>query len=160
MIFKSTSALKTKKIARAIIDTATENHRHDKNNALVIGLIGELGSGKTTFVKGIAEELGIASPITSPTFLLIRRYRIKKKKSYSNLFHIDAYRTNKISEFRKLGIKHILSSPISIVLIEWADKIKKLLPRETVWITFSHGKKKNERIIKLHGQAYGLLMRG
>lgn len=148
MILKSINALTTKKIATAILGSILKDRSRRKNKAIIIGLVGELGSGKTTFVKGIAKELEIASPITSPTFLLIRRYRIKKKKFYSNLFHIDAYRTNNINEFKKLGIKHILSDPTYIVLIEWADKIKKLLPRKTVWIAFSHGKKKNERIIR------------
>lgn len=149
MIFKSTSALKTKKIAVTIFDATVKNHRHNKNEALVIGLTGELGSGKTTFVRGIAKKLGIKSTITSPTFLLVKRYPIKGRGGYSNLFHIDAYRTDRASEFKKIGIEQILKETKSVVVIEWAEKIKKLLPSGTKWVTFKHSKEKNERIMKI-----------
>lgn len=148
MILKSTSALKTKKIAAAILTTAVKDRRQNRNKALIIGLTGELGSGKTMFVKGIAKGLGIKSPITSPTFLLIRKYPVKREGEYSSLFHIDAYRTIGVSEFKKIGIEQILKDPKSIVVIEWAEKIKNLLPKGTRWVIFRHSKEKNERIIE------------
>lgn len=96
----------------------------------VVGLVGELGSGKTTFVQGFAEGLGIKEKIISPTFILIRQHKIPKTKKM--LYHIDLYRL----DFGDLGLKEIIDNPTNTVLIEWAEKIKSLLPKETVWINF------------------------
>lgn len=122
-----------------------------KSRAVVIGLEGELGAGKTTFVKGVAMALGIRKNITSPTFLIIRSYNILpgSQKKFNKLFHIDAYRLVALDELLKLGFKEIIRDPRNIVLVEWADKIKKIMPKKTIWIKLSHGKKETERTIKI-----------
>jgi tRNA threonylcarbamoyladenosine biosynthesis protein TsaE len=127
--------------------------------ALVVALVGDLGSGKTTFVQGFAKALGIRHRIVSPTFLIFRRYEISKKirnprlagrqakSEIRNFYHVDLYRIHHIKELDILNFKSILHSPFNIVLIEWAEKIKKILPKDTIWINFQHGNKENERII-------------
>jgi len=119
----------------------------------VFALQGELGAGKTTFVQGFLRGLGIKRRSASPTFIIFRRFRIGRKslvvsrQSFRNVYHVDAYRIKKPRELLALGFKEILSDPQNIVLIEWAENIKRILPKETTWLRFAHGKKQNERTI-------------
>lgn len=94
-----------------------------KHRGNIIALMGELGSGKTTFVRGFAKGLGVKEKIISPSFVLI--------KQYSTLYHVDLYR---VENFQELGLEEILANPNNIVLIEWAEKLKNL-PKSTIRIT-------------------------
>lgn len=117
---------------------------------MIIALTGDLGSGKTTFVQGFAKALGIKHRIVSPTFLIIRRYRVasrKKQGKIKNFYHVDLYRVHKIKELNALNFKSLLNTTNTLMLIEWAEKIKKLLPKGTIWVNFNHGRKETERII-------------
>lgn len=102
-----------------------------KINRGIIALSGDLGAGKTTFAQGFAKGLGIKNRIISPTFILIRQHQIPKSKK--NLYHIDLYRLGKNTDIKELGIEDLFTIE-NIVLIEWADKIKNLLPKNTVYI--------------------------
>ena len=94
----------------------------------VVALQGELGSGKTYLVKGIAKGLGITETITSPTYTIISEYQ-----SSPVLYHIDAYRLNNDEDFENLGGTEIINSG-GISLIEWSERIPKSLPRELITI--------------------------
>ncbi len=98
----------------------------------VYALVGELGSGKTTFAQGFAQGLGIKDKILSPTFILIRQHPIPK--SSKTLYHLDLYRMDNTEQIKQLGIEEIISDPDNIVLIEWAEKAKKFLPQNITWI--------------------------
>lgn len=100
----------------------------------ILALTGDLGSGKTTFVQGLAQGLGILNRIISPTFILVREYNLKRKR----LYHIDLYRLagNIEQEIKNLGLEDIWGKEENIVVIEWAEKIKGLLPKGTIWIKF------------------------
>jgi tRNA threonylcarbamoyladenosine biosynthesis protein TsaE len=112
----------------------------------VLALSGELGSGKTTFVKGLAKALGITDHIVSPTFVLFKPYKVKNQK-FTKFVHVDAYRVEG-AELQEVGIEDYLKDD-SVVAIEWAEKIKKILPSgRTKWIYFSLGRQKNERVIE------------
>lgn len=102
----------------------------------VLALTGELGVGKTTFVQGFAKRLGIKEKIISPTFVLIRQHKILNSKKI--LYHIDLYRLDSAKDFKQLGIEEIWADPENIVLIEWAEKAKKILPKNTTYITFEN----------------------
>ncbi|MEK7582949.1 MAG: tRNA (adenosine(37)-N6)-threonylcarbamoyltransferase complex ATPase subunit type 1 TsaE [Patescibacteria group bacterium] len=107
------------------------------NHAIVIGLEGELGSGKTTFVQKFAKALGITEHITSPTFVIL--------KKYGNLVHIDAYRLKSSEDLKKLGIQELIEDPRNIIFIEWADLVADILPNDRITIHFEHvseGKRK------------------
>jgi len=119
---------------------------YEKKLALVIGLSGDLGAGKTTFIQGFCRSIGIRKRITSPTFVLFKRFKVNNPR-FANLYHIDCYRLKKPEELLKLGFKEILNNPQNIVLIEWAEKIKKILPKKIIRISFEYGKKENERNI-------------
>ena len=96
----------------------------------VVCLTGELGTGKTCFVKGIAEGLGIKGrTVTSPTFIIINEYKGKIP-----LYHIDLYRIGAIDDLRDLGIEEIVYGK-GVTAIEWADRIKDTLPDERIDIT-------------------------
>mgnify|MGYP001049134894 CR=1 FL=1 len=116
----------------------------------IFALKGELGGGKTTFLKGMAKGLGIKEKVLSPTFLIVRRFEIKNKKSkFKNFYHIDFYRLKKAEEILKLNFKKIISNPGNIVAIEWADRFKKIIPAQASWITFRiKGENKREILIQ------------
>lgn len=98
-----------------------------------------MGSGKTTFVQGLAQGFGIKQRIISPTFILMREYRYEGVGGGGGKFyHIDLYRleNNVEQELRNLGIEEIWGKKENIVAIEWAEKARKILPKNTVWITF------------------------
>jgi tRNA threonylcarbamoyladenosine biosynthesis protein TsaE len=112
---------------------------------IVIGLTGDLGSGKTTFIKGMALGLKISARVISPTFVLMRCYRILSPSPLKNLYHIDAYRLSNPAEAGVLGLAELWSNPQNLLVIEWADKIKSTLPNWTRWISFSQiGDKKRK----------------
>jgi tRNA threonylcarbamoyladenosine biosynthesis protein TsaE len=120
----------------------------------IIGLIGELGGGKTTFVKGLAKGLGIRDLVTSPSFVLIKEYKIKSQISNLKsqiLTHIDLYRLKNIEEIESLGLLDYLGKPDKIVVIEWAEKIKNMLekiPAKKIWVEFEY-LNENKRKIKI-----------
>jgi len=104
--------------------------------AVVIGLAGELGGGKTTFTQGFARGLGIKHHITSPTFVLMRSYQLPVT-DYRLLIHIDAYRIAEPRELLLLGWKELLQNPYNIIIVEWADRIKSILPRSYIEVRFN-----------------------
>lgn len=112
----------------------------------VIGLTGDLGSGKTTFVQGFVKALGIKKNIISPTFILMRTYKAKRNNV---LYHLDLYRleSNLEREIENLGIKDIWKEEKNILVIEWAEKIKDWLPDGTIWIKFEYLSDDQRKII-------------
>lgn len=96
--------------------------------------------------------LGSKKRVTSPTFILMRRHSLSTgtaAKVFSNVFHIDAYRLKKPEQFGVLGLEDILKDPRSIVIIEWPEQAKKLIPKNAVWLKFEYGNKENERTITI-----------
>ncbi|OGL72659.1 tRNA (adenosine(37)-N6)-threonylcarbamoyltransferase complex ATPase subunit type 1 TsaE [Candidatus Uhrbacteria bacterium RIFCSPHIGHO2_12_FULL_57_11] len=96
----------------------------------VVGLIGDLGSGKTTFVRGLARALGIRESVRSPTFTLMHVHRIRNSKlGFRVLIHVDAYRLRNERELEEIGIGEFLGKPDTVVLIEWADRVRGVLQK-------------------------------
>jgi len=98
----------------------------------VLALTGELGSGKTCLVKGIAAGLGVTQEVTSPTFTIIHEYRGGRLP----LVHVDLYRLDKLSEAVNIGIEDYLNGP-GVTVIEWAERIESLLPANTPHVRLS-----------------------
>lgn len=113
----------------------------------IIALTGPLGAGKTTFVQGFAQGLGIKKKIISPTFVLIRQHQVPNSKL--TLFHVDLYRLEGEKDVEALGLKELLPNPNNIILIEWAEKIKDKLPKKTIYISFEYVDH-SERKITIH----------
>lgn len=138
----------TKEVAHKFADSLAINNKQktiNKGNAITIALTGDLGAGKTTFMQGFAEAFGITQRLVSPTFILMRRYEL----TGGMLYHLDMYRLeeNDKGEIENLGLSEIWSDPKNIVVIEWAEKIKGLLPEDTIWISFEYVSGDERRII-------------
>ena len=113
----------------------------------VIGFIGELGTGKTVFIKGLAQGLNIKNIITSPTFVLMKVY--KTKGVIKQLCHVDAYRLNSSQDLIDIGIKDYLSKKTAVTVIEWANQVKNILPKNKILVKIKFGKKQNQRILEI-----------
>jgi len=119
-----------------------------KAQAVVIGLRGDLGAGKTTFVKFVAESLGIKNHITSPTFVIMKKFTIYDLR-FKNLIHIDAYRLKESKELKNLGWDNIIKDPNNVIFLEWPEKVNDILPEDTIFVhLIAEGTEHNERIIK------------
>lgn len=118
--------------------------------AVVVALSGELGAGKTTFTKSLLAALGVKESVTSPTFILFRPYPLHLDR-FQLAYHIDCYRLEDPKELLKLGLKEMLKNPKCIVVIEWAERVKKFLPKNIVWISIEHGIKKGSRTFAIKG---------
>lgn len=138
------SAKETKEFGRKIgINLIANYDLRFTDYAATIALTGELGSGKTTFVQGLAEGLGIKQRIISPTFILIRKYKLlftNYDLRFTNFYHIDLYRLeeNVEAEVRNLGVEEIWGSSENVVVIEWAEKIKSMIPKNATWTKFEN----------------------
>lgn len=135
----------THKLAKKIAGDILKSGPH-KDCARVVALVGDLGAGKTAFTQGFAKALGIKRHLPSPTFLIFRSYKLEVS-GYKFLYHADVYRLDDASELGVIDFDKVLADSQNIVLIEWADKIKEILPKDTIWLNFSHGAKETERII-------------
>ena len=91
--------------------------------ATILALSGDLGSGKTAFVKALASALGIKETITSPTFVIEQIYTLPKGAIFDRLIHIDAYRLEKSSELERLGWAEIATNPRNLICLEWPENV-------------------------------------
>ena len=138
MVRNCLSVEQTKEFAVELAKSVPSGH--------VIALLGNLGSGKTTFSQGFANGLGIKEHVGSPTFKLISEYA----GSPHNLFHVDCYRLQHADDFFNIGGERYLAPQNAVTLIEWADVIAEVLPKETIMITFHRSKSKPDtRTIEL-----------
>jgi tRNA threonylcarbamoyladenosine biosynthesis protein TsaE len=108
-----------------------------QDSATVVGLSGDLGSGKTTFTKEVARILGVTDVITSPTFVIQKRYKLKKGALYSNLIHIDAYRLEGAADLSVLRWDELLADPGNLIFIEWPELVRGALPKDAHTIHFT-----------------------
>ena len=105
--------------------------------AVVVGLAGELGSGKTTFTQTVAKIFGIKGYITSPTFVIQKKYKIiLPQNNFENLIHLDAYRLGSGKELRDLGWEEITQNPKNIIFLEWPEKVCDILDEQVIFLHF------------------------
>lgn len=119
-----------------------------KDKAVVVGLYGNLGSGKTTFTKSVARVLGVSDEITSPTFVIEKIYELQNKK-FLHFIHIDAYRLEREDELVSLGWNEIISDKNNLIFIEWPEKVSGIMP-DHIKIKFSTLDDPNSREIDIH----------
>jgi len=135
----TTTPQQTQKVGFSVARDFLREKKHNK--AIIIGLEGDLGSGKTTFIQGFAKGLGIKEKVLSPTFVIMKKFQIptnkfQTKERFQNFYHVDAYRIDKAKEMLELGWKDIIANPANLVLIEWADRIKGVIPKDAARIDF------------------------
>jgi tRNA threonylcarbamoyladenosine biosynthesis protein TsaE len=111
-----------------------QKHAASLRNGSVIALVGDLGAGKTHFVKGLAAGLGHAEEVTSPTFTLLHEYAGGRLP----LYHFDFYRLDSEDEALRMGLDDYLEAT-GVCVVEWGDKFRSLLPRGTQWIELRAG---------------------
>lgn len=145
--------LNTKIITKNLLETKKLAHQlaQDLKSPIVIALEGDLGSGKTTFLQGLAEGLGIKEKVNSPTFNIIRRYELNPKLyaqfGLKYFYHFDVYRLNGPQDLEALGWEEILNDQNSIVAVEWSEKIKEIIPQKHILIQLKHRSESNREII-------------
>ncbi len=137
----TTSPQETKKIGFLIGKKALK-----KQKMFFLSLSGDLGGGKTTFTQGFGKGLGVKDNITSPTFLVFKKYKTKNERFF---YHFDAYRI-KEKDLPVLGFQEIINNQKNIVVVEWGENIKKMLPEKSLEIHFEF-KDKNTRKLIIQG---------
>ncbi len=128
----------TSEIAKKFLDKILKNKKVQKG-ALVVCLSGNLGAGKTAFTQSVAKHLGIKEKVSSPTFVIMKKYAIKSKKSKTHdfLFHFDMYRLKDEQELLNLKWEEIIANPKHLIIIEWPENVKKVIPKGAQLITIS-----------------------
>jgi len=134
MDYISNSLSETEKLAKKFL---TEN-----SDVKLVGLVGDLGSGKTAFVKGIAKALKIKRNITSPTFVIEKIYPYGDQK----LVHIDAYRLSSSHDFEAIGFSELLADKLNIIFIEWPERVFSQFPENMKIIKFKYVDEKKRKI--------------
>lgn len=132
-----------KKAAMELVEGSVDGTR---GQARVLALYGDLGAGKTTFTQTLGEILGVGEDITSPTFVIMKRYQTTND-TFRSLIHIDAYRLETPEELRVLGFADWINEDQTLIVIEWADKVESLLPEAATRLKFTL--ENNERKLEL-----------
>ena len=148
MIIISKSSEQTQKIASQLASNLSGNE--------ILCFSGELGSGKTTFIQGLAKGLGITENITSPTFVIFKKYKAKNNfhplgdhPKGEEFYHFDLYRIHDPQEVLDLGFTEIINNKKNISAIEWSEKIKDLIPLKNVIYIKLEYQNKNQRKITI-----------
>jgi tRNA threonylcarbamoyladenosine biosynthesis protein TsaE len=119
--------------------------------ATVIGLRGDLGAGKTTFTQICAKLLGISETVTSPTFVLLKKYKLGNEMlggKFSYFIHLDAYRLKGGKELNPLGWQEIISDSKNLIMIEWPELVADAMPTTARYIDFKHVNETTREIIR------------
>lgn len=110
----------------------------------VLALHGELGSGKTCFVQGLAAAVGVSEAVTSPTYIMVNEYAGRCR-----LYHMDLYRIERPSDVLGVGLDEYLDDPDAVLAIEWAERADGYLPDRTIHVTFERGGGPDERRVTI-----------
>jgi len=102
----------------------------------IVALQGNLGAGKTVFVKGVAQALGVPDEVTSPTFVIEKLYRLPEGAAWKQLVHIDAYRLEGEGELKTIGWHDLATDPGNLIMLEWPEQVGMGVPERAVWIEF------------------------
>lgn len=118
----------------------------------ILLLRGPLGSGKTTFVQGLARTLGVKDKVTSPTYIIGVEYEAEGERGIRRLVHIDLYRLSGEEAGREAAVKEMLDSADKggrVTVVEWADRLGQNVPAGAKEIIFGHGERENERVVEV-----------
>jgi tRNA threonylcarbamoyladenosine biosynthesis protein TsaE len=106
------------------------------DGATVVALSGDLGAGKTAFVKGVARALGVTEHVTSPTFVIMKIYPVQGE--FKRLVHIDAYRLKGEHHLKVLGWEELVRDPKNLIFVEWPEEAGAAIPKTAVRIAFRY----------------------
>lgn len=105
--------------------------------AVFVTLSGELGAGKTAFVKAVAKELGVSEVVNSPTFVIEKIYLLPAGSRFKRLVHVDAYRLERGAELSPLGLSAALQDAGNLVMLEWPERVQEALPEPSVRLSLT-----------------------
>ena len=118
--------------------------------ATIVALSGDLGAGKTAFVKGVAKALGVKEHVTSPTFVIMKLYDLEGQ-TFKKLVHIDAYRLKGEHHLKVLGWHELVSKPENLIFIEWPEQAGGAVPQSALRIHFRYsGDDERELVYEPH----------
>lgn len=117
----------TRQLAREFMVTLNASALPE-NGATIVELVGDLGAGKTTFMSGVGEFLGVKEPIISPTFLIQRNYKIEGNSPWKNLVHLDAYRIEDEKELIGIDWEKYSNDKDNLIFIEWPENLRTSFP--------------------------------
>ncbi len=136
----------TKRIAEELVRLLPSS----KRTARVLALSGELGTGKTRFAQGVGRALGMKKRITSPTFVISKEYRLSsralKRHGFRAFYHLDFYRLSRKKDLIGVDFEDSTKKPNTLIVIEWAERIKRAIPADAIWIKFEGMGDKERRI--------------
>lgn len=121
--------------AELFVEEAQSLLLQPRDRAVVVALRGDLGAGKTTFVRLLARKLGIKAKIQSPTFLIMKSYDFNIGNKKFNLVHSDWYRLKDRRDLSTLGFNDIISDPKNLIMIEWPERIRRIIPKPYILIS-------------------------
>lgn len=139
---EETGVLAGKFIEEVLLD----REKRGRAGAVVVCLWGDLGAGKTTFVQGIGRMLQIGKTLSSPTFLIMKKYLLSGQYKGRCLYHYDAYRISNTEDILDLGWEEIIGDENNIVVVEWPEKIASILPSSRIDVRLSHVSENQRRI--------------
>lgn len=144
----TTSDALTQKVGAALAQLVVQG---SYPRALTILLQGDLGAGKTTFVKGFLKQFGIRPQAVSPTFVIMKHYTSKLTAGVPirDIYHVDAYRLSSKKDLETLDMEKIFGNPDAIVLMEWPERVKGLRLVNSIKVSFDYGEKEDERVITI-----------
>jgi tRNA threonylcarbamoyladenosine biosynthesis protein TsaE len=126
---------------------------YNEGKTPVLAISGDLGAGKTTFMQAFAKQMHIVEPVISPTYVIMKRYGVPEEavEVFKTLVHMDVYRIDDVAEMGPLHFNEILTANDTVVCIEWAEKIKELLPPHTIFMNIeSTGENSREIMFSYH----------
>lgn len=133
----------SKKLLDKIIKTKSKK-------AKIVAFSGELGAGKTTLTQEIAKHLGIKEKIVSPTFVIMKIYKINQNSDYyshfKKLIHIDAYRLDSHEELLKIGWNELILDEDNLIIIEWPERVSECIPSLSFPVSLFHIDDNNREI--------------
>jgi tRNA threonylcarbamoyladenosine biosynthesis protein TsaE len=133
--FTTRSPEETKALATRLVETLA-SRSGTQATSTIVALQGNLGAGKTVFVKGVAKALGVTDEVTSPTFVIEKIYHLPEGGQWKRLVHIDAYRMEGEEELKTIGWQDIATDPGNLIMIEWPEQVGLGIPERAVWLEF------------------------
>lgn len=122
------------------------------SKAFVVFLQGDLGAGKTTFTKAVAQALAIEEEVTSPTFVILKRYPIQNMGDtfpFADLIHVDAYRLKSFLELENIKFREYLNNPKNLILLEWPEMVEHENLKADMFLKFAHSDEVGKRMVEI-----------
>lgn len=126
-----------KQIAEELLSFIGAQSIKQPKKAMVVGLSGDLGTGKTTLTQELAMLLGVKETVQSPTFVIAKFYQTTSQ-DFKEMIHIDAYRIESLKELEAIGWQEIINKPQTLVVVEWPERVKDALPKDTRFFSLTH----------------------